>query len=222
MVRVKLKTKDHWDILGEYNQKSNICVLLIHMMKGSRKDYTNLIEMLNKRNFSTMAIDLRAHGESLKYNGKIIDASKLSYEELIPIMGNAIYDLKIAIRYITQKGIKCIYLCGASIGANLTIQYAAKHPKISKLVLLSPGLNYYCIETEVFAKKLERNQEVLIVAGTNDIKSWREDAATMVEKIAKLIKGHKTIIKYESKMHGSDLLNRYPILISMITDWYKL
>jgi pimeloyl-ACP methyl ester carboxylesterase len=56
---------------------------------------------------------------------------------------------------------------GASLGANVALLYAAAHPKVPALILLSPGINYAGIETEKPFRRYAK-RPVFIAASPQD------------------------------------------------------
>ncbi len=98
-------------------------------------------------------------------------------------------------------------MIGASIGANLSLQYLARYPEFKKAVLLSPGLNYRGLRGEALAKKLRGDQRVLVVASKDDERSGgnaTEAAQAIFEALA--AKEASDILIYEDGGHGTDLL----------------
>ena len=63
--------------------------------------------------------------------------------------------------YLEKQGIDLekIGIIGASIGANLAIEYLFKKIFIKTAILLSPGLDYRGIKTIEIAKNIKPNKE---------------------------------------------------------------
>ena len=72
-----------------------------------------------------------------------------------------------------------ISFVGASIGANLSLQYISEHPEFKTAVLLSPGLDYRGVKTEPLAKILKPGKKCFLSAP----KTIFVPAATMPKKI---------------------------------------
>lgn len=105
-------------------------VILLHNLEGSKETYKNLAVFLNSKGFTTLAIDFRGHGSS---TGIKEDYSK--YEN----------EIDAAVQLFKSQNYEEIYLIGGSIGANTAVRYAASHPEIKRIVLLSPGMDYHGI-----------------------------------------------------------------------------
>ena len=163
---------------------------------------------------TVLAIDLRGHGESTKQGDKTLDFRSFTDQE----HQASIKDVEAAVDFLKSKSITTIYTAGASIGANLALQYQAEHPEVRKSVLLSPGTNYKGLLTEPLAKKLAPDQKVYLAAGTQDIRSYGS-AVDMANAIASLIKGEKKIKIYRTAAHGTDLFAEDPEFIDELTSW---
>lgn len=121
------------------------------MLGHNRNDWNGFASTLsNKTNdYAVLSIDLRGHGESTtSQNGNTI----LSFQSFTPDDFNKmIMDVKAAKQFlVTQKNINPnnVAIVGASIGANVALNYAAaSDPSIKVVVLLSPGLDYKGVTT---------------------------------------------------------------------------
>jgi dienelactone hydrolase len=107
---------------------------------------------------------------------------------------------------------------GASIGANLALQFQAENPEMKASILLSPGLNYRSIETEQMAKKLKKDQSIFLVAGGNN----DEYSTETVQKLSSIVSSeNKEIIIFKSAGHGTMIFKEDPAIIDRIIDWLK-
>ncbi len=216
MRKITFQTTDDVTIVGNYWSGSDTAVLLIHMMPATKESWNDFASTLNKEGMTVLAIDLRGHGESIKQNNNLLDFQKFTDEQ----HQSSIKDVEASVSFLKQQGVTRIYLAGASIGANLALQYQADHPDIKKSVLLSAGLNYKGVLTEPPAAKLREDQEVFLAAGTQDGRSLNS-ASEMAKRIASLIKGEKELKIYETSAHGTDLFNVDPNLISQLVNWLE-
>lgn len=196
-----LITDDGFKISYDYHFVSGKGVILIHMMNQNKDDMKSLADFLNKNGYSTIAIDLRGHGKS---QGNWQDFSEEDFR-------NMRYDLKAAKNFLVQKGINKISIVGASIGANLALNYSASSD-IKRIVLLSPGENFHNIQTYGAIKAY--NGSVLIVASKDDSQSY--DASNYLDKNA--IGNHKFIV-YDTGGHGTYLLLSHPELQQTILEF---
>ncbi len=212
MEKISFRTEDGVTIVGNYLVGSDTAILLLHMMPAAKESWNDFAKALNQEGFSVLAIDLRGHGESTKQNGNILNYRQFTDEQ----HQASIKDVEAAVDYLTQKGVTTIHIAGASIGANLALQYQSEHPEIKKSILLSAGLNYRGVLTEPSAQKLNEDQNVFLLAGNLD-----SAAAEAINRLPNLIKGDKEVGVYDTSTHGTDLFKEYPSLISELVTWLK-
>lgn len=196
MEKIMFETEDGVKIAGNYWKGSDPAVLLLHMMPSVKESWNDFAEALNRKGMAVLAIDLRGHGQSTAQGENIIDFRTFSDKE----HQASIKDVEAAISYLKQNGVSEIFMGGASIGANLALQYQSGHPEIKKVFLLSAGLNYRGILTEPMAAKLRTGQTAYIAAGTMD-----GPVIEAAKALSKIIKG-STVKTYETPAHGTDLL----------------
>jgi pimeloyl-ACP methyl ester carboxylesterase len=178
-------------------------VLMAHMLGRDSNDWIFLAKKLHQTKFSTLAIDLRGHGQS---GGA---GTTLNPEDYPAMIG----DLEAGAAYLRKRGVTDISCVGASIGANLCAQLGARDPNIVNLVLLSPGLNYKGI-TSGDAIKGYGKRPVLIVAAEDDRFSPR--AAAALEGVAQ---GQVHYELLAEGGHGTKMLTRAPSLENTVMSW---
>lgn len=215
MKSISFLTDDQVNIVGNYWQGGKNAVLLLHMMPATKESWENFAEDLHKNNFTVLAIDLRGHGESIEQEGATLNYKTFTDEE----HKESIKDVEAAVDYLKAHGAENIEIVGASIGANLALEYQSEHPEIKKTVLLSAGTNYHGIETLPYAEKLREDQQVYFVAGSLDGRS-AGSADAMAKAIAEKIK-NKEIKIYNSTAHGTDLFAEDDNLNRILIDWLK-
>ena len=121
-------------------------------------------------------------------------------------------DLNAAVDYlIKERGATPdkISFIGASIGANLSLQYISEHPEFKTTVLLSPGLDYRGLKTESLAKNLKAGQRVFFVSSRDDDRSGGNNADQNQKLYDSVPTGvHKEIKIYDTAGHGTDMLQK--------------
>lgn len=192
--QTSLATDDGYTLSYEFHKVSDKGVILVHMMNRDKRDYNELADKLNKAGFSTIAIDLRGHGKS---SGNLKNFKDDDYQ-------NMKYDLKAAKNFLITKKVNKISIVGASIGANLALNYSAGSD-ITKIVLLSPGENFHNIEVLDTAKNYKGS--ILMVAAKDDLYSYET-----VQKLEKIHKGFHQFISYETGGHGTFIILTHPEL----------
>lgn len=221
MKQVKFLTKDGVEIHGLYSNVENKnapVVLLLHMMPAAKESWREFQEKLQNASFQSLAIDLRGHGESVVKGGEMIDYKNFTDAE----QQEKIYDVEVAINFLKEQGIELnqIALAGASIGANLALQYQSKHREIKVSILLSSGLDYRGLKTESLARSIEKNQSVYIAGATQDSRSSGQSCADMAEILFNLLKSKNKKLKIiESKEHGTDMFRADPEMMDEIIGW---
>jgi dienelactone hydrolase len=212
--KVKITTEDGVEIIGDFyfNKESKYAGILVHMMPSDRKSLKELANKLLENGYSSIAIDLRGHGESINSTKGILDYTKFSDKE----HQDSIFDLRAASNFLKDEGFpeKNQFLIGASIGANLSLQFVSQRPEIKAVVLLSPGKNYRNIEIDKFLDKNIENK-ILVVLSKEDKQSYNS------YEIFKEKTPSSTILVYEGGHHGTDLLKVYPDLTQSIVNFLK-
>lgn len=212
--KIEFTTEDGVKIIGDYYaaKNSKLSVILLHMMPADRSSWRELAEILRINNIQSLAIDLRGHGESVDKKGEKINYKNFSDKE----HQESINDVESAAKFLIEKGAtpNKIILIGASIGANLSLHYLSEHSKIPMAVLLSPGLDYHGIKTDILVKKLAPNQKILIIASVEDRYST-ESAGEL-----QLLVPENSEIKICNNLgHGTRMFEKNPELMNEVLNW---
>lgn len=218
METVTMTTEDGVEVVGDYylaGTKNVSAVLLLHMMPATRKSWVEFAEKLNDAGFSALAIDLRGHGDSLnKSDGTYLNYKNFSNAE----HQSSIHDVEASANFLKQKGATKIIVIGASIGANLALQYAAAHHDIRSAVLLSPGLDYRGVLTDHLPEQFQRGQAVYYVVSSEDSYA-AESARTLYQETSEEIKKEEKI--FDQAGHGTDMFSHEPGFEDQIIAWLK-
>jgi alpha-beta hydrolase superfamily lysophospholipase len=166
MEKISLTTKDNKSISGNFFPAENArgWVIYLHMMPSTKESWNKLAERLASDGYAGLAIDLRGHGES--------EGGPEGYKYFSDAEHQAsINDVEAACDFLVKSGAQIgrIHLIGASIGANLAIEFLAKHEEIPSAVLLSAGTNYRGISALRAAEKLKSGQKVLFLTSRDDL-----------------------------------------------------
>lgn len=221
MEKVILTTSDSKKITGDYSKadRSNFnepkgWVVFLHMMPATKESWLDLAKDLQEIGYDSIAIDLRGHGESDGGPSGYLSFSDNEHQK-------SILDVKAAVEFLMQEGAKNdkIILIGASIGANLSLEYLAENPEIKTAILLSPGLNYRGIKTEPLAANLKTGQKVFFASSKDDGFN-SEETKEIYDKV--LGGAEKEIKIYDSGGHGTNILKNQPKLKELIIDFIKI
>ncbi|OGY62386.1 MAG: hypothetical protein A2745_00125 [Candidatus Harrisonbacteria bacterium RIFCSPHIGHO2_01_FULL_44_13] len=193
-------------------EKPRAYLVLVHMMPAVKESWQDFAVLARENNYSSIAVDLRGHGESDGGPNGYINFSDTEHQK-------SILDLQTAVDFLKERGAspEKIYFIGASIGANLSLQYLAENPEYKKAVLLSAGLDYRGIKTEPLVKKLSKGQKIMLVSARDDDRSGGNNV-NMNEILADLApKGVvKDLVVYETGGHGTAILENQPDVIDKI------
>lgn len=217
MQKIFLTAEDGVKIAANlYQVKSPIgWIIFSHMMPATKESWNDLAQKFQGDSYEGVAIDLRGHGESTF-------AGKLDYRNFSDVEHQkSVLDLKAAAEFLIKerKAIAGkIFLIGASIGANLSLQYISEHSEFKTAILLSPGLDYRGIETEPLAKNLKVGQKVFFISAQDDVRSGGNNNAEENQKIYYSVPAgaEKKIKIYETGGHGTDILDNQPDLAELI------
>jgi pimeloyl-ACP methyl ester carboxylesterase len=174
-------------------------LVLIHMMPAVKESWQEFAGRMQKEGFASIAFDLRGHGRSQGGPDGYLNFSDREHQM-------SIKDLEAAARFMKEQGAAAdrTYFIGASIGANLAIQYAAEHPELKKAALLSPGLNYRGILTLPLVEKIQPGQRLLFVSSLNDGENTKENQKLAGRVPAGIL---RDLIIYKKAGHGTEILN---------------
>jgi pimeloyl-ACP methyl ester carboxylesterase len=195
-------------------------VILLHMLGRNRSTWNAFASTLSqKEGYAVLSIDLRGHGESVKQN----NGNTISFQSFSPDDYNKmVLDVKAAKQFlITNKNANPnnISIVGASIGANVAINYAAMDPTIKSVVLLSPGINYRGVSTEEAITKYKNNNSVYIAATEGDSEA-ADSSKILCEKIN--CDGKLKIYSGGSNSHGTNMFSDQllnPPLQDLVISW---
>lgn len=144
---VRLTTEDGYQIVGTLQPAASPdagAVVLVHQLGSDRSEWAPLLERLHgERALTTLAIDLRGHGESTAGPDGIVAYGAFDAEGWTATAN----DVRAAVAYLfsEESGVRPAHVAavGASIGSSAVIAAAAVEPRIEHLVALSPGRAYH-------------------------------------------------------------------------------
>ncbi len=221
MKKVILVTSDDTKIMGEYLKADKTkfdepkgWVVFLHMMPATKESWLDLAKDLQEIGYDSLAIDLRGHGESKGGPNGYLNFSDSEHQK-------SILDVKAAVDFLMKEGAKNdkIILIGASIGANLSLEFLAENSEVKTSILLSPGINYRGIKTEPLAENLKEGQKMFFVSSKDDGFN-SEETQQIYNKIPAAVK--KEIKIYNSGGHGTNILKNQSELKELIIDFIKI
>jgi len=221
-ITINLDAKDGWKLTAKYSppQPGRLSLLLLHGTGGRKEDWRRLAKPLFRLGYGYLALDLRGHGEShAAPEGKPTVWKKFvvskEYNEYLNMMA----DLEAGVDYLVGQGIPedRIAIIGADVGGSLGLRYAALHPKLPLVALLSPGMKYQEVTT-VNAMRLYKGRPILMVYSEADKTSAHE--TPVLYGFAKISAGaSKVTLLVAPQEHGARML-RGPV-IGQIVAWLQ-
>lgn len=187
---VEFVTEDNVTIVASYyDSSSSKGLIMAHMLARNRHTFDDYAKLLYEH-YKIVSLDLRGHGDSVND-----DVDYVSFQDAD--FNNMIYDLEAAAAFLKEKGVakEDISLVGASIGANIAVKYAEKHPT-DKLVIISPGLRLRGIDLS----RMNYAGDMFVQVGNYDAYS-----SISVDDF----EGRWTsarFMRYDASGHGTDLL----------------
>lgn len=188
-------------------------LILVHGAGQDRRAWEPFARRAQQEGYLCLAFDLRGHGESLRKG-----ADTLSYRRFTTEDWRAVgEDIRAAQQAIVEAGADPdnLALVGASIGANLALQYAVDHPGIQALVLLSPGLDYRGIKTESAIAAYGMRPALLMTSEGDSYSA--ATCATLKARAA----GFCEVRTYPGSAHGTDILAASPNALEQVFTWLK-
>ncbi|MBI4993964.1 alpha/beta fold hydrolase [Candidatus Wolfebacteria bacterium] len=214
--KIFLKTQDGVKIAANlYTAKNPIgWLVLIHMMPSTKESWESFAKELQNSEYEDITIDLRGHGESSSGPEGFLNFSDSEHQK-------SILDLQAAVDYLTKErnaAPEKISFIGASIGANLSLQYISENPDFKTAALLSPGLNYRGLKTEPLVKNLKKDQNIFFISANDD-----GNNAEQTQKLYELMPNdiNKKIEIYKTGGHGTNILSNQPKLKNLIIGFLK-
>jgi alpha-beta hydrolase superfamily lysophospholipase len=210
--RVTLRTEDGATLAAMWYEPSARpapAVILVHMLDRSRRDWDSFAHRLAGGGIGALAIDLRGHGESQRY--QMPETTGAHYASMV-------FDVRAARRYLASRmdvQQSHVGIGGASLGANLAALAAASDGTLVSIALLSPSLDYRGLRVDQALRKIA-GRPVLLVAGNDD-----PYAARSVRELQKAGGGPRELLLLEEGGHGTTMLVRDEHLARTLVDWFR-
>lgn len=177
-------------------------LIMLHMLDRQRGDWDTLARTVQAAGYGVLTIDLRGHGASGGDREwlKMVDDTADAYAWLAnrPEIDPA-----------------RIGVVGASVGANLALNFAAREPAVKTVILLSAGLNFRGLAAEP-AMKAYGARPVMLAASAQD-----RAAAAVMDRLQKLAQGRQSVLLLQNQGHGTNMLGRENGLEEAILKWLQ-
>jgi len=212
---VKLLTEDGIEIAGLYwpaDGATKRLALLLHMMPATKESWSDFTPLLTARGFAALAIDLRGHGQSVKPDDPTFDYRLFEDRDHMAKR----LDAEAAARWLLDRtGLpeSQLAVVGASIGANLAIQFLAEHPEVPAAVALSPGWDYHGVTTPDKVETMSPSQSLMVAASQEDERSFRTD------RDLKALRPDIAVKEFQDLGHGTTIFINQPAFMEEVADW---
>ncbi|OGS19436.1 MAG: hypothetical protein A3J83_05425 [Elusimicrobia bacterium RIFOXYA2_FULL_40_6] len=196
-------------IAGKYippKTSDKLTFILLHGLASSKDEWNSFETKLIERGYGYFAYDLRGHhGSSKNTSGQEVTINQIVGSGQISEIEKLVSDIDGAIKYLKHKGIKKdkVGIIGASVGANISLIYAAKHKFIPLIVLLSPGWNYIGLETSNAIQSYGA-RPLGLAASPGD--QYAYDTATQMVLVGRQLKTDTAFFEGVQAQHGTQML----------------
>lgn len=213
---VKFQTSDSMEIVGDYfdapkSSQPAPAALLIHMFRTDRSTWKPLIAPLRAAGFAVLAIDLRGHGDSARAH---LDELKPRLERQDPgVFRDMLRDVEAAHGWLlSQEGVDKarFVVVGASVGASLAIDYAARDRSVDGVVMLTPGTGYMGLDSVTPAMRYGARPVLLVSV---------EDDRRAVDLLAKMNPGATSHVEGRGTGHGTRIFEVVPGMTGRVVEF---
>ena len=142
---VKISSPDGVVLVGtlfESEKANSPGLLLLHQWQSDRHSWDDFAKDLQNDGFNVLTIDGRGFGDSTKRSDGTAVAANRTDADVKAMLG----DVDSAFSFLSKQSkvdASRLGIIGASYGSSLALIYAADHPNVAAIALLSPGTNYF-------------------------------------------------------------------------------
>ena len=213
--------------------RESVPVILLHMWKGSRKDYAELAHLLQQNGHAVLVPDLRGHGDSKRWtvgarSGEV-DVSRLTADHLRAMVQRDMETLKAFLMKKNNAGelnIEKLCVVGAEMGASVALDWARHDwswpPLVGKkqgqdvkaLVLISPQWAFrgFSLKPAMNHPAVRSRLSVMLLVGGDDPKAASE--VRQMERIFQRYHREETedskmtlvVRERDTRLQGTDML----------------
>ena len=216
---VRFDTADGCRLEAFYQAPSSGAYVFVnaHGLGSNRAEWGPLEAELAKKGYGYLSLDFRGHGGSLICGGAPADYKTFD----AAVWSSLSEDIKAAGVFLRTKGIASgkLILCGASIGANLSLKAVREGLRPAGVILLSPGLVYVGVGAVEFFKT-DSGIPVFIAASRSDDYAW-QSSVYLAEQAD--ISGIRAVFRAGAGGHGVQMFaaEEPPGMIWAMLDWAK-
>lgn len=212
--RVTFKTLDGVTLVATYvagPPGSDRAVVFLHQLSSNRGEWTPFVTALRGK-YHVLALDMRGHGESTESDKGTLDWHQFTDDDWDAVAG----DLAAATQFLSSKGVALAgtVIVGSSIGSSATLRFAADHPDLAGIVMLSPGLKYHGLETVPAARRYGKPKLIVYSSDAEDAARGLEQAWKQADNLPQ--PQPVTMHQVQGKAHGVKMLADDPGLVDAV------
>ncbi len=214
--KIVLVAADGYKITGSLIKgDSRAGVVLLHMYRLDRQSWQPLVEQLSARGITSLAIDMRGHGESRLDPAGNDDAARVQAKDFA-FFNRMHQDAEAAVRYLIDQGLDPgqVGLVGASVGCSVAIHtVSARMEPVAAVVLMTPGKEYLGIPTMDHIKNWP-GKPLLILTSSEE---QQRGAAAIYDQLKD--NGATLRVFEEEDIHGTNMFGEVDNVEKLIADW---
>jgi pimeloyl-ACP methyl ester carboxylesterase len=223
-VPLAFKAVDGWDLHAVWKaaQEGKPTVVLLAGTGQRKEEWRAFARALAKAGYGYAALDMRGHGESRTTPaGEVITYKKLRATKLANDYEDMTRDVEALVAALTGQGVieESIGVLGAEVGSSVAVKYAAVHPKVPFVIMLSPGLAWQEIPLVNAVRAFKgRATPILMVHSDADKRSAKE--TPLLYAFAKNSVGeNNTTLLVVPEERGTRMLRKNKDLTARILAW---
>ncbi|MEW6302894.1 MAG: alpha/beta fold hydrolase [Verrucomicrobiota bacterium] len=220
---VQLTTADSWSLKATWvpAKEGKMTFILVHEAGKNKDSWSHLSPALAVAGFGYLAIDLRAHGESVRSpSGETVGWKELQVSKEKNDWIAMTEDLQAAERWLVGRNVPeaSIGYIGADLGAALAVRRAATRVTTPLVVLISPRLASKDIPI-LNAVRAYKDRPILMVYSEADKRSARD--VPVIYTFARLAAGEQrtACMSVASEGYGTGLFEAQPELVARVVNW---
>ncbi|MFI5348126.1 MAG: alpha/beta hydrolase [Elusimicrobiota bacterium] len=221
---LELKAVDGWTLHAVWQKAAEGKPTLV-LLPGTgqhKEDWRPFARALAKAGYGYAALDVRGHGESRTTpSGELITYKKLRATKGANDYEDMTRDVEALVGSLVGQGVieQSIGVMGAEVGGSIAVKYAAVHPQVPFVIMLSPGLAWQEIPLVNAVRAFKgRATPILMVHSEADKRSAKE--TPLLYAFAKNAVGdNNTTLIVVPDERGTRMLRKNKDLTARILAW---
>jgi pimeloyl-ACP methyl ester carboxylesterase len=191
-------------------------IILVHQLGSTRAEWEPLVVKLAAQGWTSLAIDLRGHGESTAGTGP--SPRTYAYSSFREAdWRDTQRDVRAALDFLAGReeiAAQSAVLIGSSIGGTACLAAAADDPRAVRVAVLSPGRAYRGFDAIIPASKLGE-RELLILRAQDE--AMTQETGEVLDRIA----SHSTLRLVPGASHGVAMFADDPTQLDALVDFVR-